>query len=100
MIGYLNSIFNFFSPSLTRHERFFFSFFFSLLEILFLGFSTAVRVYYLLYLFDQIVPVNLVALFVGDGQGESVVALAISSNSSSSSIIKYAVLLLLLDLQT
>lgn len=100
MIGYLNSIFNIFSPSLTRHERFFlFSFFFSLLEILFLGCSTAVRVY-LLYLFDQIVPVNLVALFLGDEQGESVVALAISSNSSSSSIIKYAVLLLLLDLQT
>ena len=101
MIGYLNSIFNFFSPSLTRHERFFFSFFFSLLEILFLGCSTAVRVY-LLYLFDQIVPVNLVALFLGDEQGESVVALAsltISSNSSSSSIIKYTVLLLS-DLQT
>jgi len=49
---------------------------------------------YLLYLFDQIVPVNLVALFLGDEQGESVVALAISSNSSSSSIIKYTVLLL------
>lgn len=61
-------------PLFDKTRTFFlFSFFFSLLEILFLGCSTAVRVY-LLYLFDQIVPVNLVALFLGDEQGESVVA--------------------------